>query len=99
VLANDTHLAATAPSTPVCPALLELDWCRLDTTQSPPANRYRHAHVLQVEAQFDASTCHMTVGKAGKIYTFPREDDASNREAVEYARSVGVPEAQLDWPR
>jgi len=35
---------------------------------------------------------------AGKTYAFPRGDAAGNQEAVEYARSVGVPEAQLDWP-
>ncbi|WP_245722820.1 hypothetical protein [Micromonospora matsumotoense] len=36
---------------------------------------------------------------AGRVFTYPRGDDTGRREAVTYARDVGVPEAQLDWPR
>jgi hypothetical protein len=31
-------------------------------------------------------------------FRYPRGDAAGRARAVEYARSVGVPEAQLDWP-
>ena len=36
---------------------------------------------------------------AGRIFTFPRGDETGNQQAMEYARNVGVPEAQLDWPQ
>jgi hypothetical protein len=36
---------------------------------------------------------------AGRTFRYPRGDDPGRRAAVEYGRSVGVPEAQLDWPR
>lgn len=35
---------------------------------------------------------------AGKIFAYPRGDQAGRAAAVAYARSVGVPPAQLDWP-
>ena len=34
----------------------------------------------------------------GRIFRYPRGDRAQRSEVEEYARSVGVPEAQLDWP-
>lgn len=34
---------------------------------------------------------------AGQVFRYPRGDAAGRGEAEEYARSVGVPEAQLDW--
>ena len=37
------------------------------------------------------------VGKAGRVCAFARGDRAANQEAIAYARTVGVPEAQLDW--
>jgi hypothetical protein len=35
---------------------------------------------------------------AGRTFRYPRGDPSSRAAAVEYGRSVGVPEAQLDWP-
>ena len=35
---------------------------------------------------------------SGRIFRYPRGDRAGRSEAAEYGRSVGVPEAQLDWP-
>ena len=34
---------------------------------------------------------------AGRVFAYARGDEAADREAREYARSVGVPETQLDW--
>jgi hypothetical protein len=34
----------------------------------------------------------------GRAFRYPRGDRAGRSEAEEYARSVGVPEAQIDWP-
>jgi hypothetical protein len=36
---------------------------------------------------------------AGRSFRFRRDDEAANREAQEYARSVGVPDTQIDWAR
>ena len=35
---------------------------------------------------------------AGRTFRYPRGDAAGRAEAAQYGRSVGVPEAQLDWP-
>jgi hypothetical protein len=35
---------------------------------------------------------------AGRSFRYPRGDRDGRAVAVEYGRSVGVPEAQLDWP-
>ena len=35
---------------------------------------------------------------ADRSFRYPRGDPAGRATAAEYARSVGVPEAQLDWP-
>jgi hypothetical protein len=35
---------------------------------------------------------------AGRTFHYPRGDTAGRRAAADYARSVGVPEEQLDWP-
>jgi hypothetical protein len=35
---------------------------------------------------------------AGRTFRYQRGDESGRGEAAEYARSVGVPEAQLDWP-
>ena len=35
---------------------------------------------------------------AGRTFRYPRGDAAGRAAAVEYGRSVGVPERQLDWP-
>jgi hypothetical protein len=35
---------------------------------------------------------------AGRVVSYPRADEAGRAEAMAYARGVGVPEAQLDWP-
>jgi hypothetical protein len=34
---------------------------------------------------------------AGKVFRYPRGNSAGRAEAQEYARSMGIPEAQLDW--
>ena len=35
---------------------------------------------------------------SGRAFRYPRGDQVGRAEAKEYGRSVGVPEAQLDWP-
>jgi hypothetical protein len=35
---------------------------------------------------------------SGRVFRYPRGDLAVPAKAEEYGRSVGVPEAQLDWP-
>ena len=35
---------------------------------------------------------------AGRVFRYSRGDVAGRSEAADYARSVGVPEPQLDWP-
>jgi hypothetical protein len=35
---------------------------------------------------------------ADRTFRYPRGDRAGRAEAIEYGRSVGVPETQLDWP-
>ena len=35
---------------------------------------------------------------AGRTFRYPRGDESGRGDAVEYGRSVGVPETQLDWP-
>ena len=35
---------------------------------------------------------------AGRTFRYPRGDESGRAAASSYARSVGVPEAQLDWP-
>jgi len=34
----------------------------------------------------------------GRIFRYPRGDRRRRAEVEDYARSVGVPDAQLDWP-
>ncbi|MGW1024537.1 hypothetical protein ACWD4J_12645 [Streptomyces sp. NPDC002577] len=34
---------------------------------------------------------------AGRVFRYPRGDAASRAEVQEYARSIGIPEEQLDW--
>jgi hypothetical protein len=34
----------------------------------------------------------------GRVFHYPRGDRTRRSEAESYARSVGVPEAQIDWP-
>jgi hypothetical protein len=38
-----------------------------------------------------------TVVFPGKVFRYPRGDQAGRAEAQAHGRSVGVPEAQLDW--
>ena len=33
----------------------------------------------------------------GKVFRYPRKQPEGRRQAQEYARSIGVPEPQLDW--
>jgi hypothetical protein len=35
---------------------------------------------------------------AGRVFSYPRGDQAERSDVEAYARSVGVPESQLDWP-
>jgi hypothetical protein len=35
---------------------------------------------------------------ANRVFRYPRGDATARAEAESYARSVGVPESQLDWP-
>ena len=35
---------------------------------------------------------------SGRVFRYPRGDRAARVTVEEYGRSVGVPEAQLDWP-
>src|SRR5207237_1672658 len=35
---------------------------------------------------------------AGRIFRYPRGEVSGRSRAADYGRSVGVPEAQLDWP-
>jgi hypothetical protein len=39
----------------------------------------------------------VTVVFAGRIFRYRRRDDTERVKVVDYARSVGVPEDQLDW--
>jgi hypothetical protein len=34
----------------------------------------------------------------GRVFRYPRGDRTRRSEAESYARSVGVPESQIDWP-
>ena len=34
----------------------------------------------------------------GRVFHYPRGDRTARSDAEAYARSVGVPEAQIDWP-
>ena len=34
---------------------------------------------------------------AGQAFRYPRGDVAGRSEAADYARSIGVPDAQIDW--
>jgi hypothetical protein len=34
----------------------------------------------------------------GRVFRYPRGDRAARAEAEEHARSLGIPDAQLDWP-
>ncbi len=36
---------------------------------------------------------------AGKVFRYPRGDAAARRAPEDYARSIGVPEHQIDWER
>ena len=45
-----------------------------------------------------ASTLETAVVFSGRVFTYRRGDVAGRRAAEDHARSVGVPEAQLDWP-
>lgn len=34
---------------------------------------------------------------SGRVFRYPRGDERAREEAEQHARSVGVPEAQIDW--
>jgi hypothetical protein len=34
----------------------------------------------------------------GKVFRYPRGDHTGRAEAEDHARSIGVPEEQIDWP-
>jgi hypothetical protein len=48
-------------------------------------------------ADFSAGDAHVVVF-AHKIFRYQRGDQGGRVEAMDYARAVGVPEHQLDWP-
>jgi hypothetical protein len=35
---------------------------------------------------------------SGRVFRYPRGDNAGRADAAAYGRSLGVPENQLDWP-
>jgi hypothetical protein len=35
---------------------------------------------------------------ADRAFRYPRRDESGRKQAEDHARSVGVPEAQIDWP-
>jgi len=35
----------------------------------------------------------------GRVFRYPRGDEAGRMAAQEHGRALGVPDAQLDWPR
>jgi hypothetical protein len=43
------------------------------------------------------SDSEVTVVFAGRVFRYRRGDSGQREEVMEYARSVGVPEPQLDW--
>jgi hypothetical protein len=43
------------------------------------------------------SDSHVTVVFSGRIFHYRRGDQSERAEVEEYARSVGVPDEQLDW--
>jgi hypothetical protein len=43
------------------------------------------------------SDAEVTVVFAGRIFCYHRGDDIERAKVADYARSVGVPEEQLDW--
>src|SRR5579859_131088 len=45
------------------------------------------------------SDSEVTVVFAGRIFRYRRGDSVARSNVVAYARSVGVPEAQLDWSK
>jgi hypothetical protein len=47
-------------------------------------------------ADFHSDT-EVTVVFAGRIFRYRRGDDTERAKVADYARSVGVPEEQLDW--
>jgi len=47
-------------------------------------------------ADFHTET-HVTVVFSGRIFRYRRGDQGERAEVEEYARSVGVPDEQLDW--
>ncbi len=48
-------------------------------------------------ADFTVGRDHVVVF-ADRIFRYRRDDPAGRTQAVEYGRTVGVPEHQLDWP-
>jgi hypothetical protein len=48
-------------------------------------------------ADFEAGSDHVVVF-AGKIFRYRRGDQRGRSEAMNYGRTMGVPEHQLDWP-
>ncbi|GAA2691432.1 hypothetical protein [Actinoplanes palleronii] len=47
-------------------------------------------------ADFRSGTGHVVVF-AGRVFQYAVGDTAARRKTISYGRSVGVPEAQLDW--
>ncbi|MET9023859.1 hypothetical protein ABZV93_28180 [Actinopolymorpha sp. NPDC004070] len=65
-----------------------------------PTLAEQFAGVLEFGSWYvDFRTCDETfVVYAGRVFRHPRGDQAGEAAAKAHGRSVGVPEAQLDWP-
>lgn len=74
--------------------LLDFRAAEADADRLPAALAACLAPVGGWYANFNTATEAFTVF-AGRVFRYPRGDRA--RRAEEYARSAGVPEAQLDW--
>jgi hypothetical protein len=58
------------------------------------------SNALAVEGGWYAdfhSAAEVTVVFAGKVFRYPRGDTSERARVVDYARSLGVPDEQLDW--
>ena len=38
------------------------------------------------------------VVRSGRVFRYRRRDNAGRERAVMFARSIGIPESQIDWP-
>ena len=90
------EVADATPAQPGTWALIEFegDDQHADALASAFADALRHTGGWY--ADFHTAATKYVVF-AGRVFRYPRGDVASSREAQDHARSVGVPETQLDW--